>query len=349
MPHTRLRLVSITSVLGTLLTVLPSCVDISFQDIHVTNVYPKSEYPIDTAKAGCFRREILANTNGDSFIFFTDPHLLNQGDIGIYDRCNNYLFNVSDYKRYTNCQYVLCGGDWLGNSDWPNQAIDKLSYTNYVTYQLFGENYIPFVGNHDTNYQGYSNDGVFLQGELSLQEYVSAYMPRIGRSYYSRSLKNTTLYVLDSYTDWERSITPYKEQQLEWIASQLDFHDNPHSAVCTHIYFENSKGVVTSFASKLADIILAYNARRTVAINERTIDYSHCSGHIEFVLCGHIHEDYSCILDDGTPVIATDDMRTGSIPTFDLINVNYDTGIMSFYRVGSGNDRQFSIGQDSTK
>lgn len=320
-----------------------SCSKTYIQEITVTPVYPQGRYSIDTTLAISFQKAIAKTKNSDSFIFFTDPHLLQQGDYEMYSRCNDYLYLVRDYHLFTGCTFVLCGGDWLGNSDWPNQAIDKLAYSNYITHQLFGDSYIPVLGNHDTNYQGYSSVGEFVKGELSLQEYVNAYMPRIGSSYYSINMSKTMLYILDSYTDWNRSITPYREEQLEWLASRLFANDNAHSAVCLHIYFENSSGSVSPFGTRVSDIILAYNKRRSLSVGEKVYDFRNSTGHVEYILCGHLHEDLNCMLDDGTPVIATDDMRSGPRPTFDLVNINYDEKIMSLFRVGEGENRYFSL------
>ena len=67
----------------------------------------------------------------------------------------------------TPTDFVLCGGDWLQNSDTQDEACYKLGVIDASMRKKFGNKYYPIIGNHDTNYQGVDDNGKENNGRLS--------------------------------------------------------------------------------------------------------------------------------------------------------------------------------------
>lgn len=278
----------------------------------------------------------------ETILFFTDPHLLNKGDMNIYSRFDRYITTISRYSQALPDAGIICGGDWIGKNDTRDEAKYKLSYVDSVTFSLFGSRYFPIVGNHDTNYQGRSDAGEPYGGELRTEEYTAAYMSHIGSSYYFMKATNTLFYVLDSYKEIP-VITDYRRKQEIWLAEHLLNDDSPHSAVCMHIFYIDAAGTLSPFAEDISQIIVAYNRREKIVLGEHNYDFGQCSGRVQFVLSGHTHKDCSSLLVDGTPCLSTAELKSDSRPTFDLIYINYSQASMSLLRIGCGGCREFNL------
>lgn len=94
----------------------------------------------------------------------------------------------------------------------------------------------------------------------------------------------------------------------------------------------------------LADqVIAAFNSHSTTIINNITIDFSNCLGHIDFCMAGHNHNDEPKTI-GGIKCIVTTWSNYGKNPTtFDLVDVNYGTRKVNCIRIGNGNDRQYDF------
>lgn len=305
--------------------------------------YPVGDYALDTTLVSRFNSIRSSSAEKEDFIFFTDPHLLMVGDLDVFERCDTFMRAVKNYFTEIKDIHVICGGDWLGSKDTPTEAIEKLQYCNSLTYRYFGNAYHAVVGNHDTNYQGNSEEGVELGGEITAEQYCGAYLSHIGSNYYAFTGQSTRFYMLDTYIDWNHSLTPYRLEQAKWLAENLKKDDARNSAIVMHIYFIDGNGAPATFAAEFTKVITAYNAHSVAEVDGVAYDFTACSGRVRFVSCGHVHKDMESSLPDGTPVFSTVDMRNGNEPDFDLVSVDYEHNVINMVRVGRGVDRTLQM------
>jgi hypothetical protein len=294
----------------------------------------------------------------ESFLFFTDPHLLNNNN-GSETQMLEYLHTVRDCYDRTPTNFVVCGGDWIGNSDTEEEACYKLSYSNSYCKSLFGD-YYPVVGNHDINFEG----GTGRNTATLSNETLRNVWQQKDKLYYAFDGANTRFYVLDTQTvDSEdtnnkaknRYFTDYRSEQMEWLRDMLVAEDKENSAIICHImidYESESVKYYINFADKIMQFLELYNNRSsgTFAIaNENSgktyeidYDFSQCTGAIRFVLCGHTHHD-AVLTKYSIPTICTTQLRDGDTPTFDLCLADYDNNVLHCVRVGTGENRTITL------
>lgn len=277
----------------------------------------------------------------ESFLFFTDPHLLQHGEDYEYF-IKNYIVTLERYYKSTPTSFILCGGDWLGNSDTPTEAKYKLGYIDGFMHGIF-DNYYSVLGNHDTNYQGVDDEGNTNAGLLDNQTIANLWYRPYGKNYYAFNGDNTRFYVLDSGTDWDYTLSEYRLAQIEWLGNMLKSEDKPHSAIAVHIYFSDTDGNKSVFAGEIGLLVTAYHKRESVTLNGVTYDFTACTGRVEFIITGHTHEDMIDYIDSSTPVISTLNTRNGNTPSFDLVYVDYDNRRVNLIRVGTGDNRTISL------
>lgn len=285
---------------------------------------------------------LFNNTNNvESFIFFTDPHLTQ--NTGWENQCIEYINVLNKIYNSTPTSYIVCGGDWLGNSDTQEYACFKLGYIDGFTRSMF-DRFYHVVGNHDTNYQGKLNaTAEKWTGTLDNNTIRNLWYRDIGRAYYRFDGVTSSNYVLDTQLDSTNAIMDaYKWSQIDWVAKDLIEHDAPNNVIYMHIVYIDDENNISAMATNVGSLISAYNSRTTVVLNGVTYDFSDCTGHIDYVLSGHVHRDYNAVL-GGIPSIATIDMRSGSTPTFDLCLADYDKRKLHCVRVGSGENRTFDF------
>lgn len=285
------------------------------------------------AKCESFAKLFRSPGEVESFIFYTDPHLLNGTDYE--DEFRTYIKTLHDYYSVTPTSFVVCGGDWIKDNDSYDGACFKLGYIDGWMRTNFDRHY--FVnGNHETNYTG---------AETLSKNTIRNLMYRGQEQlYYAFDGVSTRCYVLDSWTP-DYSMTAYHWEQIDWLAAQLVKDDAAHSAIFMHIgFYLNSASTpqVSEFPTIVCQLCQAYNTQSTVTLNGKTYDFAGCSGRMHFVLSGHDHVDHVerfC----GIPVISTEDMKEGGVPTFDLCFADYNAEKLHLVRVGTGEDRTVDI------
>lgn len=299
---------------------------ISYKNEFVNNNDYNNRIPIKD-KATELDTYINNSIENDLYLFFTDPH--SQPKTIYYDKL---LATISKYDKSIPFDFVLCGGDWLQNSDTPTEAKYRLGYIS----QSFKSNCIEYhqlLGNHDTNYQGTET--------LDNQTLVNVYNRKENSNYYSFKTNNTTYYCLDTGSDWVTTMDSYRWLQINWLANKLLNEDVKHSVIALHIYW-NSGTTLSDMATNLNSLIVAYNTRTTVTLNSITYDFTNCTGHIEYVISGHTHADMNDKI--GTiPVFSSLNATASGNISFDLVYVDYDNRILTLVRVGTGNNRQFDL------
>ena len=282
----------------------------------------------------------LVATGGDTeqFLFFTDPHLAVQtGGVGgmkpITEQCINLMQAVYNAAPLS---YCICGGDWLGNSDTPAMAASKLSYIDGFCKKKF-RNFLPVIGNHDTNYQGTARFSVSTIKNLTQKTRDQQ------RLYYRYDTPTAHLYVFDTGTENE-AVGAYQNSQLEWFANSLDTDDSAHIILTMHIvyYSPTNLQAIQPISGMILEIAAAYNARGTVTVNGTAHDYSAATGTVSFCIAGHTHFDHESVVRT-IPVVLTTNATAGNTCTFDMCLVDWVAKKLYLKRVGSGSDREVNI------
>lgn len=282
----------------------------------------------------------------DSFLYFTDPHLLSVGDTTkFYDKFVNYTEVLGEFYNRTPTTFVLCNGDWLEWNDTQENALYKLSIMTGQMKKLFGENYYPAFGNHDNNYQGDKTNG---EPTLSNSVIKNVMFPFQNSMYYRFEGQTGSFYVLDSGSDQSSAMTDYRWEQIDWLANDLKTSDKQYSAISMHIIW-GSAGTnmlttdITPFATNVNTIIEAYNNRSIITLNSIEYDFTGCSGKVYFIIGGHGHVDNVDTENYAVPMILTLAMYYGTSPSFDMVLVDWEGGALNMVRVGTGENRTISI------
>lgn len=287
---------------------------------------------------------VKCETFSETFLFFTDPHLLKTENIFSDEEKNTIIESFSVAKELFDTlklNFCLCGGDWLNSSNTQAIAKEKLLFADRQMKLMFAR-YYKMLGNHDTNYQGFVSVDNSARGDLPRDFIDKEYFNETGSAYYSFLGSNTIYYVLDSGLDWTTAMDEYRWEQLKWLSTQLLKTKSEHLVLCLHMFRIKE---ITPMSKLLIDIIDAFNLKRTITLGGEDYDYSLVKGKIHFVISGHNHEDGLIYVGENTniPVIQTCNYTIDGTSTFDICAVDYEKKVLKLIRVGSGEDREVQI------
>ena len=287
----------------------------------------------------------------DSYLYFTDPHTAAHGfNINRFDKHIETIKKIADGNPI---QMVMCGGDWLNNSDTQDEACETLGYIG-AKMKYFDVPSCLVVGNHDTNYLGKldanSENGTGRLKESTIGNLWFGH----NKTFYAHKTNMTRFYVLDTGTDSEHvdatDLTLYQIKQLKWLCESLISNDDIHNVLSFHIYFV--LGQVPLFVQNIIDICAAYNNRNVYAIDGKTFDFSSTKGTIHCCICGHSHRDFVEI-NKTIPIISTilasdfgEDGQMngdGSKVNLDLVVLDYTHKKFKSIRIGDGENREIDI------
>lgn len=275
----------------------------------------------------------------DSYIFFTDPHIM--GTSGEFSDLvvTKYMSIIGKYYAESPANFVVCGGDWLNSGDTAAEGKEKIGYVNGMCHNIFGDNFINIVGNHDTNYFGTG-----ASHTLNAKTIANLFNGREGKNYFKYKTPNTNYYILDTeQAENDTSMNSYRWEQIAWLANALIEEDPDHGVLMFHIfYLTNIESEKMVFSTTLDSLITAYNGHTTVTLNGVTYNFTGCSGKIIYCLVGHSHADFVDTI-GGVPVIGSLNMQANNIPTFDMVFVDYTNMIFHAKRVGSGSSRNINL------
>ena len=290
----------------------------------------------------CKEFSSLINNSGlsESFIFMTDPHLLGSGNTFDVNVFKDYIGLLQKYYNSLPIDWMICGGDWLNNSDYQSNACWKLGYMDATMRKLF-KNYYPILGNHDTNYQGVVSATDSSRGDLTHQTLVNLMFRTNKNTYYEWSGNNTRFFVFDTQTDWESEMNDFKWEQIDWFANKLLTNTNDHIIILQHIYYTSGVNIAP-MSEQLQSLSGAFNNKGEVTINGKTYNFTSAKGKIHCIIAGHSHRD-AIITDSNIPVWLTANMMKDNIATFDLMFVDYVKNQIQAIRVGSGENRTMNL------
>lgn len=298
------------------------------------------------AKNACdsFNKFAKHCTIDESFLFFTDPHLV--GTLDVFDLAvQNHMkesFGVAkEIFDALPLSFCLCGGDWLRSGDTQETAKKKLLFADgYMKYLFYP--YYKMMGNHDTNYQGVVSTENNERGDLPRDFIDNEYFSETGSAYYSFSGASTRFFVIDSGLDWTTSMDEYRWEQIIWLANQLLEIECEHMALCLHMFRIDN---ITPMSKLIVELIDAYNTNKSIALNGKDYDYSNAKGKLHFILSGHNHEDSIIYVGDNNniPVIQTCNYTKDGTNSFDVCVVDYNESVLNLIRVGYGRDREIRL------
>ena len=284
----------------------------------------------------------------ESFVFFTDPHLFQKGECSeeeLFRRAEKAMTFLRNVYYSIPADFIIGGGDWIGSSDTVSEAKRKLGMIDGCMREMFGDEYYPVLGNHDTNYQGVDENGELLGVDRGLPPEVLTNLcfRKFGRTYYSFHGNHTRFYILDSQLDWNATeMNPFKWEQLHWLAAELIKNDDKHNVIIPHMWWWNMPDDETAAMTKeMVELISAYNKKVTFVCQENEYDFGRSKGRIEFVMSGHSHYDWDTKV-DSCPVFSTTVFR-GNSPTFDLMYADYDERKLYCIRIGDGESRVYDL------
>lgn len=327
---------------------------------------------VDSAKIKEFAKLFNNSDYVDSFLFFTDPHLC-EGSENWETNFYKYLSYIKTCYEQTPTNAIICGGDWLGNSDTQSQACYKLGFIDGYMKKNF-KNYYHVVGNHDTNYQGVKDDdSTAWSGRLSNKTINNLWFEgKISKAvdyypistYYSFMTNNTKYIVLDCGIENDNLSDSHFTNQLEWLCMELNATDLTNNlrtnvVVIMHMYEYDTNGNVQAFANEVAQICMLNNHGGMYNNDEHSlsINLSNEKCVVRYILTGHLHQDKITYIEETTqnpsdnyneitlklPIIATTQLKQDSIPTFELILNDYTNLKANFIRVGSGESREIEM------
>lgn len=282
-----------------------------------------------------------ARANTVNFMFFTDPHLCEGSTANWYDRFNSFKKQLKAISDAYNGDMVICGGDWLGNSDTVDGAKSKLAYINAQMMNTF-KNYMPVLGNHDTNYQGANLDpesANYPDARIDQTEINNLVFGNGEQSYYKIDAGGNRNYpckiiVLDSGDDWtdEDGLTPYQLEQLNWLCTNILEGGNTGALYIfvVHMFY---KTVPTpddasipytkfKFAEELTKIAQSVNNRSDYS-NSVANAYLYNGmgrGRVGCIITGHNHYDY-VNYENGVAVIGVTQLKQGDTASIDLMTI----------------------------
>ena len=295
------------------------------------------------SKSYSYKLNNLSN-NVEKFFFFTDPHLLGSNNTFNETRLRDWLCALQKIYNSTPSDYIVSGGDWLTDGDSQEYACFKLGYMDGFTKTLF-KNYFPINGNHDTNYQGKLTDESSANtGTLTNDTIINLMFNEHKKMYYSFDGINSKNYVLDSGIDWTTSMDSYRWEQINWLGNKLLEDDPQHAMVMMHIIWNSvSASEPLPFTDNLTKLLEAFNHHESITLNSLTYDFTQTTGHVDYVLGGHLHTDHHDWINNILCIATTTFALNQTTPTFDMIVNDYDNNKAYFTRVGIGNSREFDI------
>lgn len=297
----------------------------------------------DLEKIARYKTLTASIQNGESFLYFSDPHYVGASENGtILSGFEYYIDMMGIYFKDSNASFALSGGDWLNNSNTKSSALSVLADIDRRMAVAFGDGkYYLTVGNHDYNYQIVKNGSTVASDyKLTNAEIDSVWYTDdrydTHHSYYSFMGDNTRFYVFDSGIDWgHTTLTDLDKTQLTWFLEQLSSRDDTHIALAPHMLYTSGE-TLNPGTEKALEFSEIYNKRGTVEFEGETYDFSSKTGYVEFLIAGHKHVDLEathynipCFL------VFSNGQGTGSLFDFDMVAVDYDERVLYTVRVNN--------------
>jgi len=255
---------------------------------------------------------VSATGKSDAFLWFTDPHVLN--DTNTWEtQYRDYIECLHRTYLLTPTSFTLCGGDWLTAKESDTTVAYKLGLCDGRMKKDFFP-YYPVFGNHDNNEQGTVT--------LTQNQIVNLMFQQEGKAYYAFNTPQATYFVLDSGTDHSNGMTVADRwAQILWVSTSGGY-------------------IIPSLIENAQLLCDAYNNHTTITLNSISYDFTSATGKVRYMIGGHSHNDKIWESDATTPIpmVITANLKHLSgvtTPTFDLMVADYGAGVLKSVRIGS--------------
>ena len=317
--------------------------------------------------------EIAHGGNGCTFAIITDIHW------GSNKKYSPAL--VKEVMENTNCKFVINNGDSAfssrGAHNTKENGVADLNAVRKLFNNATNNNFYCVRGNHDNNSTGSPDDNPnYLLSENEMYSLlVEKYDHKIvgdtenptGLYYYFDDKKNKIRHIiLDSFEDGQvEGVMSVK--QMKWFCEKaVQFNENGWN-ICLYTHKPVSP-FETSLFAEVRGILRAirYSSQYSATYtdnNSETYDISvnfAGKGHtVMFVATGHAHIDtlkqdnnityFKSVCDAGyVNAVEITDRNGVNSQSFDVVCINKNTRQINLVRIGCGNDRIFTYGENSS-
>lgn len=243
-----------------------------------------------------------AGDNKSAFLWYTDAHWKNN-----YGSSPILLKYVSEN---TDMMKTFFGGD-IANA----KSGEIASLTAWQELVRDIPNHHSVIGNHDNQTSELATAperaAFFIEPERT-GDVIFGTDTTNGKMYYyiDNHIENTRYICLSTGRMWTYS------DEMAWCAEVLnETPKNWHIVIISHLWlncdYSNGAGIITTpenYVQSFFDMFDAYNYREsgTTSVNNVAYDFANAQAKIEFLIGGHVHQDYDFTTAKGIPVILTE-------------------------------------------
>lgn len=292
-----------------------------------------------------------AGENKSAFLWYTDAHWAT--NYGMSPMILKYL------SKHTDMQKTFFGGDIAVEK---SGEIDMLTAWKEMVKDI--PNHHSVIGNHDSQVTELPTAAerarFFIEPERT-GDVVFGTDATNGKNYYyiDNHIENTRYICLSTGKMWTHS------DELVWCIDVLkSTPKNWHIVVISHLWLNNdydNGGIITTpenYTKVYLDLFDSYNYRESGTTEMHSVLYDFADAHakVEFVIGGHVHQDYDFATEKGIPVILTEcdawqERDAGSVATQGTITENcvyavvadYSAKAVKVINVGRGDTRSLAI------
>lgn len=305
---------------------------------------------IKTKLASVTENMMEVGKDGETFIFITDTHWES-------NRKNSPAL-VKYILDNANINLLLCGGDLINQGTKEKMvplmraAITSFKHRDILMPTAFG--------NHDSNWNNWAGQwehperyfGRKIQYALmqkQAEDLVTYFTSESDGWNFYFDVPNTKTRIIFLDTGENGKFSQYSAL----ASTMLDTPAGYHIVIIAH--WIRADGEPTASCTNIMAMMDAYNSKGTVTISETSYDFAAAKGHVNLMMAGHNHNDYSWYTTGGVPVVVTDcdagdrsynaddPYVPGTVTeqAFDVVTINYTTGAVKAVRVGRGSNRSW--------
>ena len=311
--------------------------------------------------------------NGCTFAIITDIHW------GSNKKYSPSL--VKEVMENTNCKFVINNGDSAfssrGDHNTKENGVSDLNAVRKLFNNATNNNFYCVRGNHDNNSTGSSDDNpnyLLSEGEmysLLVEKYDHKIVGDIynptGLYYYFDDKKNKIRHIiLDSFEEGQgEGIMSAK--QMKWYCEVALNFESGGWGVCVYTHKPISPFETSQFEEVRASLrAIRYGTQYSAEYTDNThqsyninLDFAGKGHYVIFVATGHSHIDnlaqdnnityFKSVCDAGyVNAVEITDRKGINSQSFDVVCVNKNTRQIDLVRIGCGNDRIFTYGENSS-
>lgn len=287
-------------MLGASVSMKPGAIPGFIRDIGIGYIPDYWRSYLNTKAAEINSELDAAGENRSAFLWYTDAHWTT--NYGQSPMMLKYL------SKHTKMAKTFFGGD-IANAK--TSELETLSAWQEMVSGV--PNHHSVMGNHDnqvTDLATPADRADFFLAPERTGDVVLGTDETYGKTHYyiDNHIEKTRYICLNTGIMWT-----YKADTAFCVDALSSVPNGWHIVVISHLWLNyNSDQTVNvtppDYAQTLLDLFDAYNLREsgTTTMNSVTYDFTNSGGKVEFVIGGHVHQDYDFTTTKGIPVILTE-------------------------------------------